>query len=210
MMAIGKLIKKIIGDDKAMKRELAMAIAPEGTKTTEKALRRLAELMKFGERLDFYEERLRPILGVEDSLFDDAVWDTREQLRLDVQQATVEQEARRRREFRPHIFMVGEQKVPSSITMCALSGGNRHRMIFLDDEEFQNQSVEEQMESIRGFIKVHQEEKGGMVMFFGSALAYLYRPTASGNGIQFTTQGQIVKTDVDIPSYMGRCIIRVG
>jgi len=57
---------------------------------------------------------------------------------------------------------------------------------------------------------VHQEEKKGMVMFFGKALAYLYRPTPSGDGVQFTPQGQIVKRDAAIPSNPSECIIRVG
>ena len=54
MNAIGQLIKKVIGNDKGKKRELALAIAPPGTKKTETALRRLFELINAAERLDAY------------------------------------------------------------------------------------------------------------------------------------------------------------
>lgn len=209
MVAIGKLIQKVVGDDKAKKRELALAIARPGTKTTEKALRRLSELMKFGEALDVYQEKLRDALGVDEALFEDAIHDTRAERHLKKQELAVQRELDRRRDFRPHIFMVGEQKVPSSITMCGLTGGNRHRMIFLDDEAFQNQSIAEQLKMVRALIREHQQEKKGIVMFFGKAVAYIYRPTPGGGGIGFDPQGGILENSPDYSAYAGEAVVRI-
>ena len=203
MNAIGQLIKKVIGNDKGKKRELALAIAPPGTKKTETALRRLFELINAAERLDAYQEKLRGALGVEDRLFDDAVKDTREQIELEVEFQKLKRRLEYRKKFVPHIFMVGERRVPSQITMCGLTGGNRHRILSLDMEDFKYLTLDEQFSTVRKLIRDHQEEKEGQVMFFGKALAYLYRPTPDGDGVQFDPQGEIEPCDPNNSTHYG-------
>ena len=117
MVAIGRLIQQVVGNDKQKKRELAMAIAPPGTKNTETVFRRLAELIRNGERLDAYQEKLRTALGVEDKLFDDAIKDTREQLQLEAEFQRLKRRLEHRKHFDSHIFMLGEYEVPTQITM---------------------------------------------------------------------------------------------
>lgn len=209
MVAIGRLIAQVIGSDKLKKRDLAMAIAGPGQGPTEKAYRRLAQLSATGAELGGCRERLQAALGVEPALIEDAVQDTHAERNLTEREIAVQQELRQRRDFRPHIFMVGEQKVPSSITMCGLTGGNRHRMIFLDDESFLNQSVAEQMQMVRARILEHQKEKKGIVMFFGKAVAYIYRPTPGGGGIGFDSQGRILEYSPDYADFSGEAVVRV-
>lgn len=209
MVAIGKLIKQVVGDDKGKKRELAMAIAPQGTKTAETAFHKLAELMNNGDRMDAYQEKLRSALGVDDTLFDDAIEDTRKQLQLEEDFRKIQRRLEHRKSFNPHIFMLGERKTPSQITMFGMTGGNRRRIIPLDFEDWKYLSIQEQFNEIRRFIKTHQKEKGGMIPFFGKAVAYLYRPTPEGDGVQFDPQGQVVETTRDFESHFGECAIRI-
>lgn len=94
--------------------------------------------------------------------------------------------------------------------MLASIALHRSISLFIDFRPETFQFIKEQLESVRTLIRKHQKEKGGMVLFFGKAQAYLYRPTPGGDGIQFNPQGQIVLNDPDNLSHVGECIIRVG
>jgi hypothetical protein len=209
MVAIGLLIESVVGGDKPRRCELALATSAPGTRTAEKALRRLSELIRDGARLDDYEPRLAVALGVPPEVLQDAVADTREELRLTEQLHQLQCHIAFRQAFRPHVFMIGESKVPSQITMFGLTGGNRHRILQIQDENFLNRPVEEQLEEVRKLIGQHQEEKKGMIPFFGNAVFYLYRPTPDGGGIPFDPQGRIMASKPDVSGHFGTATIRI-
>ena len=192
MIAIGKSIQQIIGNAKQKRHDLALSLAPPGTKKIGKALRRLDELMRTGERLNEYQGKLRATLGVEGRLIDDAIEDTREQLKLEEEFRKIQRRLHYRKDFEPHIFMQGERTVPTQITACVFTGGNRHRIIPINPADFRSLTVEEQFEMVRRLIKEHQEEKDGKIRFFGRAIAYWYRPTPDGNGVHFSPKGRVL------------------
>ncbi|RLE27573.1 MAG: hypothetical protein DRJ61_17285 [Acidobacteria bacterium] len=209
MIAIGKLIQQIIGNDKKKRHELALSLAPPGTKDLGKPLRRLAELMRTGERLNAYQEKLRSALGVDEMLVNDAIEDTFEQLKLEEELQKIQRRRHHRKNFTPHIFMQGERAVPTQITICGLTGGNRHRIIPINPADFRSLTVEEQFEIVRRLIKEHQEEKGGEILFFGRAIAYWYRPTPDGNGVLFDPKGHIVPSTLDGKARYGEGSVRI-
>ena len=209
MIAIGKLIQQIIGNDKQKRNDLALVLAPPGTKKTGKALRRLDELIRTGERLNEYRGKLRATLGVEGRLFDDAIEDTRAQLKLEEEFRKIQRRLHYRKNFEPHIFMQGERSVPTQITICGLTGGNRHRMIPIDPADYRSLTVEEQFEMVGRLIKEHQEKKGGEILFFGKAVAYWYRPTPDGKGMRFDLKGRVVPSSksYDSISFYGQASV---
>ena len=210
MFAIGKLIKKVVGEDQEKKRAVAMSIASEGTWKEDTAFRRLAELMNRGVFEDVDLEKLRAVLGVERALFYDAVADTREQIRLEEVLENAQKRLAFRKGFEPHIFMVGERKSPSQITMFGLTGGNRNRIISFESSTFKHLSIEEQFDVVRLFIKKHQDEKAGVIPFFGKAISYRYCTTPDGDGVEFNPQGEIVPCDRENKTYRGDARVWIG
>jgi len=192
MIAIGKLIQQIIGNDKQKRHELALSLAPSGTTKLGKALRRLDELMRTGDRLRENRQKLRTTLGVDELLVNDAIEDTFEQLKLEEEFQKIQRRRHHRKNFAPHIFMQGERTVPTQITACVFTGGNRHRIIPINPADFRSLTVEEKLEMVRRLIKEHQEEKDGKILFFGRAIGYWYRPTPDGNGVHFSPQGHVL------------------
>jgi hypothetical protein len=207
MTAIGKLIKQVIRNNKEKKCDLAIRIAPEGATNIQKALRRLDKIIKEAKGLDECAERLRIALGVEDEIFNDAINDTREQIKLEKEYQRLKQKLNYRKNFKQHLFTLTEHRIPTQITMCGLTGGNKHRMIPLEYDDFEYLSVEKQFEFIRKVIAEHQKQKKGEVPFFGKVIAYWYRPTPDGDGMQFDILGQRMPLNPNNNSYLGRSIV---
>jgi hypothetical protein len=81
-------------------------------------------------RGDWAGERARAILrylpaglGVEEDAVAAAIWETREAIAREERTAKADREARWRAAFKPHAYLTTEHARPSSITMCAFTGG---------------------------------------------------------------------------------------
>jgi hypothetical protein len=115
-------------------------------------------------------------------------WQEDEKLRI----ARETEDAEWRAAFIPHAIILGERKIPTSITMCVISGGpERWLKIELDLSKPSDTFVEQALAALPG--KLHLGKDGRLtVQFFGDALGFVvnYSPDQA---VRYDLKGNAVE-----------------
>jgi hypothetical protein len=102
------------------------------------------------------------------------------------------EDAEWRAAFIPHAIILGDRKIPTSITMCAISGGPRRSLnIELDLSKPSDTFVEQALAALPG--KLHLGKDGRLtVQFFGYALGFIvnYSPDQA---VRYDLKGNAVE-----------------
>jgi hypothetical protein len=122
------------------------------------------------------------------SLLAEMKWQEDEKLRI----ARENEDAEWRATFIPHAIILGERKIPTSITMYAISGGSdRNLTIELDISKSSNTFVEQALAALPS--KLHLGKDGRLtVPFFGYALGFIvnYSPDQA---VRYDLKGNAVE-----------------
>ena len=164
MYQIGQLIISILEKQSISKCELIKRV---GYKNIGKGLRRLDDLINNGTANDFLINNLHTALGI---------------LELEVKSALIlthetidkERKERERKIFKPHLVIKTQNKRPSSIWACCITGGfEAHRTIQLPND-FLEMEYDSQLNVIKKIILNHYKELNGISHFFGKILGYIF------------------------------------
>jgi hypothetical protein len=102
------------------------------------------------------------------------------------------EDAEWRAAFIPHAIILGDRKIPTSITMCVISGGPRRSLnIELDLSKPSDTFVEQALAALPG--KLHLGKDGRLtVQFFGNALGFIvnYSPDRA---VRYDLKGNAVE-----------------
>ena len=110
-----------------------------------------------------------------------------------------------RPKYRPHIWVENENKLPSSITMYAISRGSCiHKRIYLPNE-IPDIPVETQLYMVRYYILENREKKR-YNYWFGKATEFIYRPDKRTN-VYFDVDGEYLRTEIKVFSESEAAII---
>jgi hypothetical protein len=116
-------------------------------------------------------------------------WQEDEKLRI----ALENEDAKWRAAFIPHAIIQGERRIPTSITMCAISGGPKRWLnIELDLSEPSGTFVQQALAALPS--KLHLGKDGRLtVPFFGYALGFIvnYSPDQA---VRYDLKGNAVET----------------
>lgn len=99
-----------------------------------KALRRFDALVAGGLHDEDLIDRIRRCEPLGGDAFEEALAETRHQIAVDEQERALHEELQRRAAFRPHLWVIHENRVPSPIFVVAMLGIDRFKRIELPDE----------------------------------------------------------------------------
>ena len=180
-----------------------------GFQNSSKGLRRLDRFLKTAEGSGQILENLPGALELPENFILAAVAETRSII-------LNEKNSKARAAFRPHLFAVTERRIPSQITICALTGLHRHRTVNLPDG-FNSFSPEMQDGQIRKAIRKNMEKHNGFAPFFGRILRYvLFRDSDESpkSRAVFHTDGEEIKNAPEnlrkTPGHTVKLTARVG
>jgi hypothetical protein len=115
-------------------------------------------------------------------------WQEDEKLRI----ARETEDAEWRATFIPHAIILGDRKIPTSITMCAISGGPKRWLnIELDLSEPTSTFVQQALAALPGKLNLGKDGRL-TVPFFGYALGFIvnYSP---GQAVRYDMKGNAVE-----------------
>lgn len=156
----------ITGRMKELDMKRADLVSRLGYKNMEGGLRKLDNFLNDGMYNDFIATHFSDALDLSPEIIKETIEETYTQIKE-------EQEERERRDFQPHLVIQTEKQIPSSITICALTGGfTGHRVISLPEAiiylkwEDQHDIIREE---IRKYILKRKTHS-----FFGEVLGFIY------------------------------------
>jgi hypothetical protein len=150
-----------------------------------KGLRALDLCIKQGDPHPFVVQNLHTALSVDHSVIA-KVLEITEQQRLD------EQEARARKYFRPHLWIITERERPTSITMALFSGMTEKRVGLPPD--INALPFEDQLEIAELVVLKHYAEHKGNWHFFGKIVGYYFFHSFREN-VRYDIDGNVEKKE---------------
>tara|TARA_B100000315_G_C14458819_1_gene532756 strand:+ start:103 stop:708 length:606 start_codon:yes stop_codon:yes gene_type:complete len=182
--AIGELIKSITEGDKEKKKELIRRLGYK-EKNIGKGCNKLDRLACEGTCTKAFRELLISSLCDDPEIVRDAFEETRKQQwkeRTDYERSV----------FKPHLYTINEHKRPTQITMCAVAGGERLKIIDLQ-EHIADQNWASQQEIVRKRIKQGVDQgRVNSTSFYGKVKGYIYRKTYD-DAFRFDLNGNFVE-----------------
>lgn len=186
MYEIGKLLLELIKNNSERKTEIVKKL---GYKNMNKGYRRLDKLIHSGECPVELRKKLAAAIGMKPEIVEEAFRVTEIQIQND-------NEKKERDNFCPHLYLVHEKKVPSQITLFALTGGiERWKKIKLP-ETISELKWDVQMKIVRESIKKHRESNEYQGVLLGKVIRYIYRPVY-GEQIVISIEGKILDFNGD-------------
>ena len=182
MFALGTFITEKLNAQGIKRSEFVKCL---GYKNINKGLRALDQCIEHGEPHPFVVQNLPSALHVEPSVIEKVLKITQQQ-RLD------KKEARERKSFRPHLWIITEEKRPTSITMALLTGF-AHKTITLPPD-ITELPFERQLEMVKSVVRSHYAEGEGIWPFFGKILGYYYIHHFREN-IRLDVEGNVTKKE---------------
>lgn len=180
---VSRLLERIIRNSGDTRSQF---VARLGYRNTPKALRHLDSWLTQGTGDNGFTERVMKLCPDEVETFKTALNKT-------TLMQIEEKRACMRSNFAPHIYIQTELKVPTSITMCALTGGiERWKKIKLPPQ-FSGLTRNEQLEYSIPQIRIHFQEGQGQLQFFGNIVGYTLW-ISPDEGLRFSTDGSFLET----------------
>lgn len=150
-----------------------------------KGLRALDGCIRDGFPHPFVIQNLPKALNVEASQLEKVLETTRQEL-LD------EEEARERKNFAPHLWVITERASPTSITMAVITGLIKKKVRL--PKELPTLPFEEQLERVKGIVKYHYFIDEGQYPFFGKITGYYFVHHFREN-VRLDVKGNVVKRE---------------
>jgi len=211
---LGDLIEKKAREQGLTRKAIVVRL---GYKNHQKGYLRFDQCINDGQFTEDFLERLQRVLNFDQVELDDAIKRTiailrrraKELAEIDRREAeklAAEIEARGRANFQPHLWVVPERSVPSSIFVVAWTGPDFSRRVDLPDG-IETLSEQQQCDLIRSAARRHFREKQGCAGPFGKILGYVYRPTFD-EGWNLTHDGEVLDRAAG-RIIVGRCELRI-
>jgi hypothetical protein len=121
---------------------------------------------------------------------------TEEILKVEVQRYEDEHTAYLRARFVPYIEAIPEENRPRSISLYAVTGGNRRQKSALPLDILDRSEVE-RLAIVKGLIEAHMLKSQGRTLFQGKILFYQAFWSFGAAPTKFTTDGVLVGEDID-------------
>lgn len=150
-----------------------------------KGLRALDLCIKEGVPHPFVVQNLHTAVKVDRSVIENVLETTRQQ-RLDAQ------EARERKHFKPHLWIITEKERPTSITMALFTGMTEKGITLPPD--ITALPFENQLESVKSVVCKHYAENKGKWRFFGRIIGYFFFYQLREN-VRLDIEGNIEKNE---------------
>ena len=169
MFELGRFITEEMKRQKLKRSEVARRL---GYTNINRGLRRLDECIEEAALHNFIVQNLHIAFRVEQSVVQEVLKITKQQILKRRKDLKVETEGRARETFRPHLSIITERSRPTSITMALLTG-MADRTVNLP-ENFAAHSPEKQLEIVQSVVHRHYVDNRGDCLFFGEILGYYY------------------------------------
>jgi hypothetical protein len=162
MLSLGTFICEQMKSQRINKSELVSRL---GYANINKGLRALDKCVREGVPHPFVVQNLHKALNVEPSIVEEFVRKTKKE-RLD------HQEAIERKNFRPHLWIITERRIPTQITIAILTGMTEKRIKLPPD--ITALAFDSQLEIAKSVVREHYAVHGGSWRFFGKIVGYYY------------------------------------
>lgn len=157
-----------------------------------KCLRRLDAFLETLQEQTEFISRIQTAIEADESIWKDCIAKDREQLRLEREALEKIREEKERAKFVPHLWMIGERRIPSPIHVVAFCGeaifkkANLPQDILLFD-------LKTQINIVRRRFQLFCEERNRSAGPFGPIIGYHYRQTYD-IAYEFDMEGSLLST----------------
>lgn len=158
--AVSQFISRVHQNSGLRRSEFIRAL---GYRNVTGGLRALDQWLDHGEGHDSLLDRIRQMYPLDREELDAALAVTRTAMAR-------ERETLEREQFRPFIHVLGESRIPSSITLFAVTGG-RWNLIEIP-ENLAKLSFAEQIPALVELMRAYLENDGGFCPFFGKVTGF--------------------------------------
>jgi hypothetical protein len=162
-----------------------------GFKNISKGIRRFDAFVEDGVDSPGMLDRLPSALGLPAETVYAAYEQMLEQMRTEAETQRKASLERLRAEFRPHIRVQTDRRVPSPIFVVAMTGGPDRWLRISLPEEITVLPEYDQMEEVAEIVRQHHAERKGWAGPFGSINGYYYRAEFE-KAVEFSVTGEMM------------------
>ncbi|MEJ5362965.1 MAG: hypothetical protein WHV26_12970 [Spirochaetota bacterium] len=199
MYAIHKFLLDTMKQKNLSKKDVALRL---GYKNISKGIRRIDEFIQEGTLNENIIKNLHIALDESVSKVLEKLEETKQQIAEEIKKQEEEKirvKEEKRKNFKPFLYCVTEQKIPQPIFVAAISESYLLKKVSLPDN-FNELSPKQKLDAMRNAISQHYEyihnRWGGIVPAYGKILAYTLVPTFEYNEEDlpvYTPQGELIE-----------------